>query len=130
MVWIMDTISKLRGNLEPGVVTGKPIAYFGSKGRTRSNRTRRCHLHPRTPQGQEGEDPKGAKVIVQGFGNVGTYNALFLHNAGAKVVGISDITGGYYCADGIDIEAAKAWVEDPKHKKVLEGYTQPGLVRK
>lgn len=126
MVWIMDTVSKLRGHLEPGVVTGKPIAYFGSKGRTAATGlgVSTCVLELLKVMGEE---IKGAKVVVQGFGNVGTYNALFLQEAGAKVVGISDFSGGYYCADGIDIKAAKAWVEDPANKRLLTGYTQPGL---
>ena len=127
MVWIMDTISKLRGKLEPGVVTGKPIAYWGSKGRTAATGlgVSTCVLELLKTQKV---DPKTATVIVQGFGNVGTYNALFLQEAGAKVVGISDITGGYYCKDGIDIKAAKAFVE-AHPKRILDGYTQPGLVR-
>lgn len=127
MVWIMDTISKLRGHLEPGVVTGKPIAYWGSKGRTAATGlgVSICVLELLKTQKV---DPKTATVIVQGFGNVGTYNALFLQEHGVKVVGISDITGGYYCKDGIDIEAAKAYVE-AHPKRILEGYTQPGLVR-
>lgn len=127
MVWIMDTISKLRGHLEPGVVTGKPIAYWGSKGRTAATGlgVATCVLELLKTQNI---DPKTATVIVQGFGNVGTYNALFLQEAGAKVVGISDITGGYYCKDGIDVVAAKAFVE-AHPKRILDGYTQPGLVR-
>jgi glutamate dehydrogenase (NAD(P)+) len=127
MVWIMDTISKLRGKLEPGVVTGKPIAYWGSKGRTAATGlgVATCVLELLKTQKV---DPKTATVIVQGFGNVGTYNALFLQEAGAKVVGISDITGGYYCKDGIDVVAAKAHVE-AHPKRILDGYTQPGLVR-
>ncbi len=127
MVWIMDTISKLRGHLEPGVVTGKPVAYWGSKGRTAATGlgVSTCVLELLKTQKV---DPKTATVIVQGFGNVGTYNALFLQEAGAKVVGISDITGGYYCKDGIDVKAAKAFVE-AHPKRILDGYTQPGLVR-
>ena len=127
MVWIMDTISKLRGHLEPGVVTGKPVAYWGSKGRTAATGlgVATCVLELLKRQNI---DPKDATVIVQGFGNVGTYNALFLHNAGCKVVGISDITGGYYNPNGIDVEAAKAYVE--KHpKRILDGYSEPGLVK-
>jgi len=127
MVWIMDTISKLRGHLEPGVVTGKPIAYWGSKGRTAATGlgVSTCVLELLKTQNV---DPKTATVVVQGFGNVGTYNALFLQEAGAKVVGISDITGGYYCKDGIDVKAAKAFVE-AHPKRILDGFTQPGLVR-
>ena len=127
MVWIMDTISRLRGRLEPGVVTGKPVAYWGSKGRTAATGlgVATCVLELLERQGVS---PKDATVIVQGFGNVGTYNALFLHQAGCKVVGISDITGGYYNPNGIDVEAAKAYVE--KHpKRILDGYSEPGLVK-
>ncbi len=127
MVWIMDTISKLRGRLEPGVVTGKPVAYWGSKGRTAATGlgVATCVLELLKRQKV---DPKDATVIVQGFGNVGTYNALFLHEAGCKIVGISDITGGYYNPNGIDVAAAKAYVE--KHpKRILDGYSEPGLVK-
>lgn len=127
MVWIMDTISKLRGRLEPGCVTGKPVAYWGSKGRTAATGlgVSTCVLELLKTQHI---DPKDATVIVQGFGNVGTYNALFLQEAGCKIVGISDITGGYYNPNGIDIAAAKAYVE--KHpKRILEGYAEAGLVK-
>lgn len=127
MVWIMDTVSKLRGHLEPGVVTGKPIAYWGSKGRTAATGLG-VSICIRELLKEKGEKIEGAKIIVQGFGNVGTYNALFLHEAGAKIVGISDITGGYYCKDGIDVVAAKAFVE-AHPKRILDGYTQPGLVK-
>jgi len=127
MVWIMDTVSKLRGHLEPGVVTGKPVAYWGSKGRTAATGLG-VSTCIRELLKAKGEKIEGAKIIVQGFGNVGTYNALFLHEAGAKIVGISDITGGYYCKDGIDVAAAKAFVE-AHPKRILEGYTQPGLVK-
>ena len=123
----MDTISKLRGHLEPGVVTGKPVAYWGSKGRTAATGlgVATCILELLKTQHI---DPKDATVIVQGFGNVGTYNALFLQEAGAKIVGISDITGGYYNPNGIDVKAAKAYVE--KHpKRILDGYEEAGLVR-
>lgn len=127
MVWVMDTISRLRGRLEPGVVTGKPVSYWGSKGRTAATGlgVATCVLELLD---REHVDPKDATVIVQGFGNVGTYNALFLQKAGCKIVGISDITGGYYNPNGIDVEAAKAYVE--KHpKRILDGYSEPGLVK-
>lgn len=127
MVWIMDTVSKLKGRMVPGVVTGKPVAYFGSKGRTAATGlgVYTCIMELLAAKNESAEK---STVIVQGFGNVGTYNALFLQKAGVKVVGISDITGGYYCADGIDVEAAKAYVE-AHPKRILEGYTQPGLVK-
>lgn len=125
MVWIMDTISKLHGRLEPGVVTGKPIPYWGSKGRNQATGLGVSTCIKELLK-VKGEEVKGAKIIVQGFGNVGQFNALYMYEAGAKVVGISDITGGYYCADGIDIPAAQKFVM-ANPKRILEGYTQPGL---
>ena len=127
MVWIMDTISKLRGKLEPGCITGKPIAYWGSKGRNAATGlgVSTCVLELLKTQHV---DPKDATVIVQGFGNVGSFNALYLQEAGCTIVGISDITGGYYNPKGIDIAAAKDYVEK-NPKRVLEGYTEPGMVR-
>lgn len=126
MVWIMDTISKLRGQLVPGVITGKPISYWGSKGRNAATGlgVATCVLELLK---KENVEPKDATVIVQGFGNVGSFNAKFLKEAGCKIVGISDITGGYYNPNGIDIAAATAHVESHP-KRNLDGYTEPGLV--
>ena len=125
MVWFMDTISKLRGELEPGVVTGKPIAVWGSKGRTAATGLGVATCIKELLKSVD-FDVKNARIIIQGFGNVGTFNAKTMVQAGAKVVGISDITGGYYAPEGIDIEKAIAHVT--KHpKKLLEGFTQPGM---
>lgn len=127
MVWIMDTISKLRGKFEPGVVTGKPIPVWGSKGRNAATGlgVATCIQELLKTQNIPFEQ---ATIIVQGFGNVGTFCAKYMSEAGAKIVGISDITGGYYCESGIDVAAAMAYVA--KHpKRILEGYEQPGLVK-
>ena len=125
MVWLMDTISKMRGRLEPAIFTGKPISLWGSKGRTQAT-GRGVATCVREVLKAAGKDVKGSSAIVQGFGNVGTYCALTLVEMGAKVVAISDITGGYYCADGLDIQKAFEYVTNhPKH--LLEGYEQPGL---
>lgn len=127
MVWIMDTISKLRGRLEPGVVTGKPIPVWGSKGRNAATGlgVATCIIELLKTQNLPVKD---ATIIVQGFGNVGTFCAKYMAEAGARIVGISDITGGYYCETGIDVATAMAYVA--KHpKRILEGYEQPGLVK-
>ena len=125
MVWLMDTISKMRGRLEPAIFTGKPISLWGSKGRTQAT-GRGVATCVRELLKAAGKDVKGASAIVQGFGNVGTYCALTLVEMGAKVVAISDITGGYYCPDGLDIQKAFEYVTNhPKH--LLDGYAQPGL---
>lgn len=125
MVWFMDTISKMRGRLEPGVVTGKPISIWGSKGRTAATGVGVATCIKELLKSVN-VDVKGARIIVQGFGNVGTYCAMTMVQAGAKVVGISDVTGGYYAPDGIDIEKAVAHVTNHP-KKLLEGFTQPGM---
>jgi glutamate dehydrogenase/leucine dehydrogenase len=127
MVWFMDTISKMRGRLEPGVVTGKPISIWGSKGRTAATGLG-VAICIKEMLKEEKIDIKGARVIIQGWGNVGTYNALSLVDAGAKVVAIGDVTGGYYAPDGIDV--ARAFEHINNHpKKLLEGFTQPGMER-
>ena len=127
MVWFMDTISKLRGRLEPGVVTGKPISIWGSKGRTAAT-GRGVATCIKEMLKEEKIDVKGTRVIIQGWGNVGTYNALSLVEAGAKVVAIADVTGGYYVPEGIDVARAFEHINN-RPKKLLEGYAQPGLER-
>ncbi|MDR1509678.1 MAG: Glu/Leu/Phe/Val dehydrogenase, partial [Synergistaceae bacterium] len=127
MVWFMDTISKMRGRMEPGVVTGKPISIWGSKGRTAATGLG-VFTCIKELLNVVKVDIKGAKVIIQGFGNVGSYAAKFLSEAGAEVVGISDVTGGYYSADGIDVKRAFDHVTNHP-KKMLEGFTQPGLTK-
>jgi len=128
MVWFVDTISKLRGHVEPGVFTGKPIAYWGSKGRTEATGygVSTCALELLKVLGK---DPKTVSVAVQGFGNVGSYTALIMADAGAKVVAISDVTGTYYSPKGIDVK--KAFEHIAAHpKKLLEGFTCDGCEKK
>jgi glutamate dehydrogenase (NAD(P)+) len=92
MVWFMDTISKMKNQLEPAIFTGKPIPLWGSKGRTAATGygVATCALELLK---NLGKSPEGATVAIQGFGNVGTYAALTMIDAGSKVIGISDITG-------------------------------------
>ena len=125
MIWLMDTISKMRGNLEPAIFTGKPISLWGSKGRTQATGVgvATCAMELLRVVGKE---VKGASAAVQGFGNVGTFTALTLHENGAKVVAISDITGAYYAPDGLDIPKAIAFA-NAHPKKLLEGFNQPGV---
>jgi len=122
MVWIMDTISKLRGRLEPGVVTGKPIAYWGSKGRTAATGlgVATCVLELLKTQNV---DPKTATVIVQGFGNVGTWAAKHAYDLGYRIIGISDVTGGYYNENGLDIDDVLTHTAKSRHN-LLEGYAE------
>lgn len=124
MVWFMDTISKMKNQLEPAIFTGKPIPLWGSKGRTAATGygVATCALELLR---NLGKSPEGAKIAIQGFGNVGTYAALNMIEAGAKVVGISDITGTYSAPNGLDIKKAFDHVTNhPKH--LLEGFTCEG----
>ena len=105
MAWIMDTYSMHVRQATPGVVTGKPLAIGGSKGRVEA--TGRgvviCALDELTHMGIS---PSDARVCVQGFGNVGMYASKLFDERGCKVVGISDVTGAYYNENGIDISNA------------------------
>lgn len=125
MVWFMDTISKMRGRLEPAIFTGKPISLWGSKGRTEATGygVATCAMELLKALGKE---VKGSTFTIQGFGNVGTYAALNLVDAGAKVIAISDITGAYYCKEGIDIHKAFQHINDHP-QRLLEGFKQEGL---
>ncbi|WHY24236.1 glutamate dehydrogenase [Bacillus velezensis] len=102
MAWMMDEYSRLREFDSPGFITGKPLVLGGSQGRETA-----------TAQGvticiEEAVKKKGiklqnARIIIQGFGNAGSFLAKFMHDAGAKVIGISDAHGGLYNPDGLDI---------------------------
>jgi len=114
MAWIMDTYSMTKGFTIPGVVTGKPISLGGSLGRNEATGrgvfyTIQCacdHL---------GIPLAGATVAVQGFGNAGSIAAQLLHEAGAKVIAVSDSSGGVYNRNGLDIP-------ELIHMKMLTGH--------
>ncbi|KXZ16996.1 Glu/Leu/Phe/Val family dehydrogenase [Bacillus nakamurai] len=103
MAWMMDEYSRLREFDSPGFITGKPIVLGGSQGRETA-----------TAQGvticiEEAVKKKGiplenARIIIQGFGNAGSFLAKFMHDAGAKVIGISDAHGALYDPNGLDID--------------------------
>ena len=102
MAWIMDTYSMHVGHTETAVVTGKPIELGGSLGR-REATGRGVMICAREAAKHVGFDIRGAKVGVQGFGNVGSISASLLSQVGAKVVGVADWKGGVYNAKGLDI---------------------------
>ena len=128
MVWIMDTISKMRGELEPALLTGKPVSYWGSRGRHEATGrgVATCGLELMKELGKR---PDKITAVVQGFGNVGSYTAKTLNDAGVKIVGISDVTGGYYSPDGIDIRKAFECVHS-NPKRILTGFEKVGNCEK
>jgi glutamate dehydrogenase (NAD(P)+) len=98
----MDTVSMHRGHSVPGVVTGKPIAIGGSVGR--SDATGQGAVYTIEDAARRGGFAlEGARVAVQGFGNVGEATARLLHEAGARVVAITDVHGGAFASDGLDV---------------------------
>src|SRR5205823_12379161 len=105
MAWIMDTYSMHARHTVNAVVTGKPIDLGGSRGRREA--TGRGLLIVVTEAARKFKmTPSTTRVIVQGSGNVGGIAALLMHEAGFKVIGISDVHGGIYDPNGIDMPAA------------------------
>lgn len=103
MAWIMDTLSMQAGHTVPGVVTGKPIALGGSQGRVEAT-GRGVVVSMEEAAKRIGLQLKGAKVVVQGFGNVGSIAAwLAAEEYGATVVGVSDARSAIYNPNGLPI---------------------------
>lgn len=100
MAWVMDTYSINVGNTSPGVVTGKPINLGGSLGR-RDATGRGCYVVAREAMRRLGMEMNGARVAIQGFGNVGDAAARVFYENGAKIVAIQDVAGTIYNPAGI-----------------------------
>ncbi|MGY6630478.1 MAG: Glu/Leu/Phe/Val family dehydrogenase [Wenzhouxiangella sp.] len=103
MAWMMDEYSKFHG-YSPGVVTGKPLELGGSEGRT-SATGRGLFFAVESLAGEMNLPLEGARVAVQGFGNVGYWAARFLADAGCIIVAVSDVEGALHCPTGLDIDA-------------------------
>ncbi|PAD39369.1 glutamate dehydrogenase [Terribacillus sp. 7520-G] len=103
MAWMMDEYSRMDEFNNPGFITGKPIVLGGSQGRETAT-AKGVTICLREAAKQKGISIEGARVVIQGFGNAGSYLAKFMHEAGAKVIGISDAYGALYDPDGLDID--------------------------
>lgn len=103
MAWMLDEYSRIREFDSPGFITGKPLVLGGSHGRE-SATAKGVSLVIREAAAKRGIDMEGARVIVQGFGNAGSYLSKFMHDLGAKVIAISDVNGALYDEDGLDID--------------------------
>lgn len=121
MAWLMDQYSKLVGYSSPAVVTGKPLVLGGSKGRVEAT-GRGVMVSARSAMLKMGLNPFKSTCAVQGFGNVGSISARLLQQQGLKIVAISDVTGGYYNAEGIDAEEAIAYRDS--NNGTLEGFSK------
>jgi glutamate dehydrogenase (NAD(P)+) len=120
MAWIFDTYSMNKGHSVLGVVTGKPLTVGGSLGRLEAT-ARGAVFCTLEALGKLDIPVDGLRVVVQGFGNVGSYYALFMQQEGAKVIAVSDSGGGVYNQRGIDMPSAIAHKQERGTLKGLGG---------
>jgi glutamate dehydrogenase (NAD(P)+) len=120
MAWVMDTYSMHVGHTTTSVVTGKPLELGGSLGR-REATGRGVMIAARESARHVGFDIKGARVAVQGFGNVGSVSARLIADLGAKIVAIADWKGGVYNAAGLDLDRLASWVAEHHTVAGVEG---------
>lgn len=120
MSWMMDEYSKLVGKRTPAMITGKPLADGGSQGRDTATGQGGFYIL-REATRKLGLKPKGATAIVQGFGNAGYHVAELLHQAGYKLIAVSDSQGGILNAGGLDPEKVMAVKEKQKSVQKVTG---------
>ena len=111
MAWMMDTYSMTQGKSVPGVVTGKPILVGGSAGRREATGRGIVYVLYQAVH-RLGQEIKGRKVVVQGFGNVGGVAARMLWRDGAVIQGVSDYRGGVWNSQGLDVRALEQHVKE------------------
>lgn len=103
MAWMMDEYSRIDEFNSPGFITGKPLVLGGSHGRETAT-AKGVTIVIREAAKRKGINLEGARVVIQGFGNAGSFLAKFMHDAGAKVIGISDAYGALHDPNGLDID--------------------------
>ncbi len=119
MAWIMNQYSKYHG-FSPAVVTGKPVELFGLPGREEAT-GRGVGIFVIKLLGRLNRKAKDMRVAIQGFGNVGSHTAKFLSDAEIPVIAVSDVSGAYHRASGLDIPAMLTY--SLKNQNTLQGYT-------
>lgn len=120
MAWINNQYEKYHG-FSPACVTGKPVELFGLPGREEAT-GRGVGIFTVKLMTRLGRKLSKTRVAIQGFGNVGTHAAKFLSEAEMPIVAVSDVTGGYYRPDGLDIKKMLHYIVE--HKGSLAGYTE------
>jgi len=118
MAWMMDTYSMHMRHTVTASVTGKPFDLGGSAGRPAAT-GRGCMISTDQALKRFGWQPQTTRVIIQGCGNVGSQAARLMHEAGYKIIGMSDITGGIFNASGIDVPRL---LRHLKQQRTLEGF--------
>jgi glutamate dehydrogenase (NAD(P)+) len=118
MAWIMDTYSMHKRHTVTAVVTGKPVEMGGSQGR-REATGRGCTIAAREAMRRREMPIHGARVAIQGFGNVGSIAAKHLEREGCSIIAVSDVSGAVYDEKGLDVEDLLSWVQS---HRFLSGY--------
>jgi len=120
MAWMMDTYSQEQGFTINGVVTGKPVEIGGSLGRSGATGLGVVYVAEKAFE-KVGKPMRGARIVVQGFGNVGSHAALYAFERGAKILAVSDVSGGIFNGDGLNIPDVLEYL---KTNKVVKGYAK------
>jgi glutamate dehydrogenase (NAD(P)+) len=121
MAWFFSQYQTLRG-YSPACVTGKPLELHGSQGREEAT-GRGVMIVTRELLKRLGRDLRGQTIALQGFGNVGSFAGRLFHEAGAKVVAVSDVGGGVFHPEGLDIPRLLAWQAENKGLAGFPGST-------
>jgi glutamate dehydrogenase (NAD(P)+) len=111
MAWMMDTYSMTQGRTVPGVVTGKPLLIGGSAGRREATGRGIVYCLYQAAR-RLGQELRGRRVVVQGFGNVGGVAARLLWREGAIIAGVSDFKGGIWNPSGLDVSQLERFVAE------------------
>ena len=110
MAWIMNQYAKFHG-FNPAVVTGKPVELHGSEGREEATGRGVVTITSAVLE-KLGRDPARTTVALQGFGNVGSHAAAFLHEKGVRILGVTDVSGGIWNKSAIDVPALLTYVKE------------------
>jgi glutamate dehydrogenase (NAD(P)+) len=122
MAWFDDTVTMMRGYADPAVVTGKPVGMGGSLGRSEAT-SRGLAYCTSFALKRAGVAPDSATVAIQGYGKVGSHAAEILHKEfGLKIVAVSDVTGGWYCPAGFDVDDLAAYMKENGENGALAEY--------